>query len=278
MNKVMFDNDDIRSKCVFVPCDLITASDMDSKRLLVYLYLAMKKGYDSSVTFSVNQIAEWCGYKPNRNKGKINSRICELLNEFENRGYFSKLNKLSHNVPYEHVLRESAFLPERYAILYFDEIYKLINYKDDRKAVTVYNLILVFAYLRLKILKRDTLTCGDSHTDTGLTPETYYCFYSTIATALRIDKHTVSNCVDALRDLKLIYFEKMNVGCTNDFVYTTTIFANYYKRYKKWLAYGYYKIEQIYGEEYYKSEISNVRKLLKANKKHMKGEISGTGD
>ena len=53
---------------------------LGNERVALYSYLyCQKSGMGNTVGFSNSHMAEWCGYKPNTNKGKINDRLKQSL-------------------------------------------------------------------------------------------------------------------------------------------------------------------------------------------------------
>ena len=55
--------------------------------LMVYDSLYMRSGLDNIIGVSLEYIVEYCGYKPNRNKGKSNDIIKGVLYQLEELGY-----------------------------------------------------------------------------------------------------------------------------------------------------------------------------------------------
>lgn len=155
-----------------------------------------------------------------------------------------------------------------FATIYFDELEKILSYKNEDKSdrrMDNETVLMVFAYLRSNIrLRRNELFPGESSIEKRRAerPEAYNCYYCDIANELNLSERAVSKAVDVLNNLGLIYSETLPRKKINGkWVTNTTIFCNRYKRQ------GGYLLES--GEKYYRREVENKMKLIASYKKKL---------
>ena len=102
-----------------------------------------------------------------------------------------------------------------FAILYNDEIKKILDYSGDSVTKSRYNLdvcLLVFAYLRMMIPRRKNEIYVSEIPDhennfqyrREIYPEAYYAYYNDIASAIGLTRDAVSMAVHILVELGLI--------------------------------------------------------------------------
>ena len=112
----------------------------------------------------------WFNKKPNRNKGRINDKLLGVISDLKDLGYlrypedvFTKTSK--GTAPIWEQFVEASFDTvsaaqennhNRFAIIYLDEIKAIMNYQGNPKDVYLnsFSLLLVFAYLRMSIMRR----------------------------------------------------------------------------------------------------------------------------
>jgi DNA-binding transcriptional ArsR family regulator len=162
----------------------------------------------------------------------------------------------------------------RFAVIYLDELnqimsYKSLNSKDAYMNVDV--ILLVFAYLRMKIYRRrNELMPEENNLDNKNSleydiesrrkrcPEVYDCFYYEIADDLGLSARVISKAIDVLNELGLIYSEALpRIKHEDKWRTDHTLFCNTYKREKNYLL--------DTGENYYLREIANKKKKLNIN-------------
>ena len=146
---------------------------------------------------------------------------------------------------------------EGYAVLYLDELEKMMSYKNlQGNSINNTTLLLVFAYLRNKIRRRPNELKPEERTLEGIKqrqkrlPDAFDGNISDIAKELGIHKQTLSKVIDILeQELGLIVTDRAYRIKTEDNEFRTlpTIFANAYKREDKYLLAS--------GEEYSRTEI-----------------------
>lgn len=260
-----------------IPSSLILDKDINNKRITVFCFCSMRRGLDRVVSFSVNSLAQWMGRKPNRNANGINSKILELIEYLQSKGFITVLNEIETAAS----ITEIAFniqkvvdlcQSEYFAVLYLDELQRILNYKNTISNDTPYNIditLLTFAFLRMVIPKRQNKFRPEEINIDGTNnhvrdiehrrtefPEAYDAYYKDIGLKLGISERQVSTAVNALKDMGLLYFETMprTKDDDGDWHTHTTIFCNAYKREKDCLLDA--------GEEYCRREINNKRRKI----------------
>lgn len=267
------------SKYIAIPSSIILDKNIDYRRVVVYIYFAIKKGLDNEIDFTINSLVNWCGYTPNNNKGKINEKIKEIIVAFDNGGFIN-LDEMPKEKKYKNeyvkdyytaMFNEDVVVDElcnpsrRFALLWIDEIKKIMSYKiEDTKNVYLNSstLLLVFSYLRMVIYRRSSLNISYTRhkEEAKNNPEAYNGFYYKIADEIGISSKTLSKALNILsNDLQLIYIRELpKIKYENKYRTDNTIFCNTYKRE------GCYLI--AYGKDYYEYEVENkINKLKKFN-------------
>ena len=158
-----------------------------------------------------------------------------------------------------------------YAVVYLDEIGKIMNYqKENIKDGSLNNttILLVFAYLRNKIRRRPNELKPEERTSDGVQkrreriPDAYGSNISDIADELGVSSKTLSKIIDILEyELELIVTDRAyRVKTENDeFRTLPTIFANAYKRDDRYIL--------ITGEDYSRTEIELKAQIMKQHYK-----------
>ena len=258
------------SKYISIPLSAIVDTELDIKRVGILSYLRVHSGLNDIVGFTIPDMVEWCGSKPDRKTNSTNDKFLNVLDSLVDRGYLTYLNEKSKSA-YIKCKLDTAFYYEEcsngYATLYLDEIEKIMKYKKKNKkdnSITNVNILLVFAYLRHKIRRRPNELKPEERTSDGVQkrkeryPEAFDSNMSNIADEIGISTKTLSKIVDILeQELKLIvtdraYRVKNEKG---EFRTLPTIFANAYKREDRYLL----SVEKDYS----RSEIKLKAKSMK---------------
>ena len=134
---------------------------------------------------------------------------------------------------------------EGYAIIYLDEVQKIMDYKNlQGNSIDNTIMLLVFSYFRNKIIRRPNELKPEERTPDNIKlrrerlPEAIGGNITSIASELGIHKQTLSKIIDVLEyELQLIvtdraYRVKNDIG---EFRTLPTIFANAYKREDRYL-------------------------------------------
>lgn len=258
-----------------IPASVIMDTDMTEKRVTVFSFFSMYRGLNSSLFFSINNIVKWTGRQPNRHANGINSKIIQVIECLRDGGYLTLSEELDNSSCIEATLNLSKISEEcdsdRFAIVYLDELKKIIDYQNpNTKDVFLNNdvILLVFAYLRMKIYRRrnklfleeiNVDNQNNHQLDIGTrrlrSPDAYDCYYYEIAEELGLTPRTVSKAVDVLNELGLIYSESLpRIKYENKWRTDHTVFCNAYKREGNCLL--------ISGSQYYLIEIENKKRKL----------------
>lgn len=251
---------EVESKYIYIPFSLITDKELDNKRVGVFSYLRIHCGLNDTIGFSVPDMVEWCGMKPNKREGKTNDRFLGIVDDLTHRGYFTYLTDKNKS-SYMKCKLSMEYYYERcsngYAVIYLDELQKILSYKNlQGNSINNATILLVFSYFRNKIMRRPNELKPEERTTEGINkrrqriPDAFDGNITDIAKELGIHKQTLSKIIDVLElELKLIVTDRAyRVKDNNDkFKTLPTIFANAYKREDKYLL--------ITGENYARTEI-----------------------
>jgi len=242
--------EDIQSKYIYVPLSVITDTELDIKRVGVFSYLKIHCGLNNVINFTVPDIIEWCGGKPDRRTNGSNDKLLSTLDSFNNKDYLMYLTEKSRSSYMKCKFNTSNYYEactNGYAVVYLDELEKIMNYqKENLKDSTLNNttILLIFAYLRHKIRRRPNELKPEERTTEGVKarrerlPEAYDGNINDIADELNVSSKTVSKIINILeQELELIVTDRAYrvKNEDNEFRTLPTIFANAYKREDKYL-------------------------------------------
>lgn len=265
---------------LYIPMSLIINKELDTKRIGVLTYLRMCCGADNISRFTVPNMVKWCGFKADRRMEGMNSRFLSIMDELSDGGYFTYLGEKSRSSYMECKFNMIHYRTEcsstGYAIVYIDELQKIMGYKDTSVANTT--ILLVFAYLRNKIFRRPNGLKPEERTLDGIKerrercPEAFAEYIVNMADEIGISAKTFAKVINVLEDeLHLIvtdnaYRIKSDEG---EFRTLPTMFANAYKRDDRYLL--------ITGDDYSRTEIElkarkmNYYKINTSKRKSKKG-------
>lgn len=278
-----------QSKYIYVPLSVITDNELDIRRVGIFSYLRLHCGMNNVIGFTIPDMVEWCGGKPDRRTNGSNDKFLATLDVLSNGGYLTYLTEKSRSSYMKCVFNMSYYYDacsNGYAAIYLDELDKIINYqKENLKDGTLNNttILLVFAYLRNKIRRRPNELKPEERTPEGIKkrkerlPDAYGSNVNDIANELNISSKTLSKIIDILEyELELIVTDRAyRIKNENDeFRTLPTIFANAYKREDKYLL--------CTGNDYSRTEIElkaeNMKQHYqgyKINKKKRKNSKKG---
>jgi DNA-binding MarR family transcriptional regulator len=278
-----------QSKYIYVPLSVITDAELDIRRVGIFSYMRIHCGLNNVVGFTIADIVEWLGGKPDRRVNGVNDKTLYALDALCDKGYLTYLTdksrssymKCSFNIT--HYYEECS---NGYAAVYLDELDKIMSYKrDNLKDSTLNNatILLVFVYIRNKIRRRPNELAPEERTSDGIKkrrermPDAYGCNINDIANELNISSKTLSKIIDILeQEMELIVTDRAyRVKNENDeFRTLPTIFANAYKREDKFLLHT--------GDNYSRIEIElkaeNMRQHYQGyriDKKKRRGKKDG---
>lgn len=240
---------DLESKNIYIPLSVILDNEMDTKRVAIFSYLKIRCGLDNIINFTIPNMVEWCGGKPDRRINGTNDKFMNVIDDLSDRGYLTYLTERSRSSFMQCKFDTDYYGEEldKYAVVYLDEIEKIMNYKKEKSKDGSLNnttILLVFAYLRNKIFRRpNELKPEERYPDKieerkKRCPEAYGSTVNDIAKEIDISSKTLSRIIDILEyDLELIVTDRPYRIKNEDDEFRTppTIFANAYKRDGKYL-------------------------------------------
>ena len=261
---------ELESKYIYVPLSVIADTKMDIRRVEAFSYLRVHCGLDNVINFTIPDMVEWCGGKPDRTTNGSNSKILSTLDSFRDEGYLTYLTEQSRSSYMKCKFDTEKYYEScsnGYAVIYLDEIDKIMNYKKENLKDSSLNnttILLVFAYLRNKIRRRPNELAPEERTSDGIRKrkerlsDAYWSNVNDMANELNISSKTLSKIIDILElELKLIVTDRAyRVKNENDeFRTLPTIFANAYKREDKYLL--------DTGDNYSRTEIELKAEYMK---------------
>ena len=280
--------DEAQSRYISVPMSIITDKELDAKRIGIFSYLRIHSGLNDIIGFTIPDMVEWCGGKPDRRLNGANNKFLNVVDDFSEKGYLTYLNEKSRSsymkckFNMSHCYKECS---NGYAVLYLDEIEKIMHYqKENTKdgSLTNTNILLVFSYFRNKIRRRPNELKPEERSVNGIKerrercPEAYECNIGNIAEEIGISSKTITKIIDILEyDLKLIVTDRAyRIKNENgDFRTLPTIFANAYKREDKYSL----VVDENYSRDEIKLKANNMKQYyqnyrINENKRKQKGE------
>lgn len=250
------------SKYIYIPLSVITDTQIDVRRVGVFSYLRIHCGLNNVVGFTVPDIVEWCGGKPDRKINGTNDKFLNVIDFLYERGYLtystdkSRSSYMKCKFDIDYCYEECS---DGFAVVYLDELEKIMNYKKENSKNSALNnatILLAFAYFRNKIRRRPNELKPEERTAEGIKkrkerlPDAYDSNINDIAKEIGISSKTLSKIIDILeQELNLIVTDRAYRIKNKDKEFRTlpTIFANAYKREDKYLL--------ATGEEYSRTEI-----------------------
>ena len=163
---------DYESKYIYVPLSVIVDNELDVKRVGVFSYLRIHCGLNDVVGFTIPDLVEWCGMKPNKRDGKTNDKFLSIIDDLANRGYLTYLTKKSKSAYMKCQLNMEYYYEKcsnGYAVVYLDEMQKIMNYKN-LQGNSIFNatILLVLSYFRNKIWRRPNELKPEERTQEGI--------------------------------------------------------------------------------------------------------------
>lgn len=268
----------LESKYISIPLPLILDNEIDKRRIAVFSYLRSYCGVNEEVNFSLPHLITWCGNKPDRRTNGMDSKYLAVIDALFDRGYFTLLTKISRT----HLMTckfEQGFFDEecktnRFAIVYLDEIKKIMDYKkpvndSGNHLLTNSTILLVFAYLRAMIHRRPNMLRLSSGTTIEkrkeFYPEAFNSNFKTICNELDISQKTFTRIINILEDeLQLIAIARPYIARLDNGEHRTpdSIFTNTYKREDKYLLAN--------GKDYIDAEVKIKEKNMQKHFKYYK--------
>ena len=210
---------DSESKYIYIPLSVIVDNKLDVKRVGILSYLRIHCGLNDIIGFTIPDVVEWCGMKPNKREGKTNDKFLSIIDDLKNEGYLTYLTEQSKS-SYMKCKLDMEYYCDKcsngYAVVYLDELEKIMNYKNlQGNSISNATILLVFAYLRNKIRRRPNELKPEERTLENIRkrrerlPDAYDGNISDVAIDIGIHKQTLSKIIDILeQDLELIVTDR----------------------------------------------------------------------
>lgn len=255
---------------VRIPVSVITNTELDERRVGAFSYLRVHCGLNKVVNLTIPDMVTWCGGKPNNRADGANVKMLSIMDAFMHGGYFTYLTDVSKSSYMKCEFDEEYYRDEcslGYSAVYIDELEKIMNYQKENARDNRLNnttILLVFAYLRYKIMRRPNRLKPEERSSEGIQkrrermPEAYDAYINDIANELGISSKTTSKIIDILeQELELIVTDRAYrvKNEDNEFRTMPTIFANAYKRNDKYYLYT--------GDDYSRTEIELKAEQMK---------------
>lgn len=221
---------------VKIPRGIIYDKDLSSKRVIIFSYLCARRSLDDTVAFSTTELCHWSKLKPNYRDGKINQKYYEVLLLLYHYGYFEScpdfekcLKENTNSVKYQQVQLniEKFDVPDNFGIIYFDELDKILNFKEelndkniDLTRMSSAYILLLLSYIRVNLNRIDGK------------PFCCYRYFKTISEDIGLSERYIGRIVEILEELKIVKYkpmkrEKYIKGNKEKFLTTPKVFADY---------------------------------------------------
>jgi len=200
-----------------IPREIIYDKDISDKRVIIFSYICSRRALDDTVAFSISELCHWSHLKPNYHDGKINHKYLEVLELFSHCGYFEscpdfkKLAKEKKNSTDYYNIKiniEKFDIPDNFGIIYFDELAKILNFKEELKDVKVNDeeidltrmsssyILLLLSYLRVNMNRNQDK------------PLCCYRLYQKITEDIGLSERYISRIVEILDVMNIIKYQE----------------------------------------------------------------------
>jgi hypothetical protein len=197
---------------VKIPREIIYDKDIGDKRVVIFSYLCSRRALDDTVAFSISELCHWSHLKPNYHDGKINHKYLETLEILSQHGYFidypdfKRLAKDKKNSTdyYNIQLNTEKFdSPDSFGIIYFNELERILNFKEelsdkeiDLSRISSAYILLLLSYLRVNM---------NYNVDR---PLCCYRLYQKISEDIKLSVRYISRIVEILDGMKIIKYQE----------------------------------------------------------------------
>lgn len=202
---------------VKIPREIIYNKAFGDKRVIIFSYLCSRRSLDDTAAFSISELCHWSYLKPNYHDGKINHKYLEVLELLSHYGYFEsypnfeKLAKEKKNSTdyYNIKIKTEKFdIPDNFGIIYFDELEKILNFKEELKDSKVNGeiidatrmssayILLLLSYLRVNMNRNPNK------------PLCCYRLYQKITEDIGLSERYISRIVEMLDVMNIIKFQE----------------------------------------------------------------------
>lgn len=256
---------------VKIPREIIYNKDICDKRVIIFSYLCSRRTLDDTVAFSISELCHWSHLKPNYHNGKINQKYLEVLESLSHYGYFTNYpdfqklsNEKKNSTDYYNVRLniEKFDTLDSFGIIYFDELDRILNFKEELKdkdidlsRMSSAYILLLLSYLRVNMNRNPEK------------PLCCYRLYQKITEDIGLSERYISRIVEILDVMNIIKYQegkRIRYKKSNGeygFITLPKVFADY-KRYIKDT-----KENSIIDENYdFRVEISKQIEILEKDK------------
>ena len=126
--------EEYQSKYIYIPLSVITDTELDTKRVAAFSYMRIHCGLNNMINFTIPDIVEWCGGKPDRKANGSNGKMISILDYLNDGGYLTYLTDKSRSSYMKCEFNMSNYYDScsnGYAVIYLDELEKIMNYKKE---------------------------------------------------------------------------------------------------------------------------------------------------
>ncbi len=252
---------------VKIPREIIYDKDLGNKRVIIFSYLCSRRALDDTVAFSISELCHWSHLKPNYHDGKINHKYLGVLELLSRYGYFEycpdfeKLAKKKKNSTDYYNIKisiEKFDMPDKFGIIYFDELEKILDFKEELKDIEIdltrissAYILLLLSYIRINMNRNPDK------------PLCCYRLYQKISEDIGLSERYISRIVEILDEMNIVKYQegkRIRYKKQEDkygFLTTPKVFADY-KHYVK-DEHGSSKLDSNYD---YRNEISKQLEIL----------------
>lgn len=193
---------------VKIPREIIYNKELGCKRVIIFSYLCSRRSLDDTVAFSISELCHWSHLKSNYHDGKINHKYLEVLELLSHYGYFescpdferlAKEKKNSTDYYNIKINTEKFDIPDNFGIIYFDELEKILNFKEELKGIDIdlarmssAYILLLISYLRVNMNRNPNK------------PLCCYRLYQTISEDIGLSERYISRIVKILDVMNIV--------------------------------------------------------------------------
>ena len=254
---------------VKIPREIIYDKNLGDKRVIIFSYLCSRRALDDTVAFSISELCHWSHLKPNYHDGKINHKYLEMLELLSHYGYFNdcpdfqKLAKEKKNSTDYYNIKvniDKFDIPDNFGIIYFDELQKILNFKEelvnediDLTRMSSAYILLLLSYLRVNMNRNPDK------------PLCCYRLYQKITEDIGLSERYITRIVEILDVMNIVKYKeskRIRYKTQDDqfgFLTTPKVFADYVHYIKN--EKGVHIADNNYD---YKTEIQKQLEILEA--------------
>ena len=230
-----------------IPREIIYNKELGDKRVIIFSYLCSRRALDDTVAFSISELCHWSHLNPNYHDGKVNHKYLEVLELLSHYDYFKSYpdfeklaNEKKNSTDYYNIqINTGKFdIPDNFGIIYFDELEKILNFKEKLKGVKVNDeeidllrmssayILLLLSYLRVNMNRNPDK------------PLCCYRLYQKITEDIGLSERYISRIVKMLDVINIVKFQEgkrsryKKQDDKDGFLTTPKVFADY-RHFKK---------------------------------------------